>query len=115
MPKGPNGQKRPADSIGCAVLVGKIATGEAGEDGAYVASRSERASAGGRARAKHLSNDQRSEIAKAAAAARWKTERSEKMIVSTSDSLSGLLFGQDSQSALINLKMLRGGRERDRG
>lgn len=28
MPKGPQGQKRPADAIGLAVLVGKIATGE---------------------------------------------------------------------------------------
>jgi hypothetical protein len=28
MPKGPNGQKRPADAIGLAVMVGKIATGE---------------------------------------------------------------------------------------
>jgi hypothetical protein len=29
MPKGPQGQKRPADVIGAAVLVGRIATGEA--------------------------------------------------------------------------------------
>jgi hypothetical protein len=28
MPKGPNGQKRPADAIGLAVMIGKIATGE---------------------------------------------------------------------------------------
>ena len=28
MPKGRQGQKRPADAIGCAVMVGKIATGE---------------------------------------------------------------------------------------
>lgn len=27
MPKGPNGQKRPADTIGAAVAVGRIATG----------------------------------------------------------------------------------------
>ena len=31
MPKGPQGQKRPADVIGCAVAVAKIATGEAKE------------------------------------------------------------------------------------
>ena len=30
------------------------------------------------------------------------------MTVSTNDSLSGLLFGQGSQSSLVNLKMLRG-------
>ena len=29
MPKGPQGQKRPADVIGAAVLVGRIAMGEA--------------------------------------------------------------------------------------
>jgi hypothetical protein len=32
MPKGPQGQKRPADAIGAAVLVGRIATGEAPDD-----------------------------------------------------------------------------------
>ena len=29
MPKGPNGEKRPADAVGLAVLIGRIATGEA--------------------------------------------------------------------------------------
>jgi hypothetical protein len=28
MPKGPNREKRPADAVGLAVLIGKIATGE---------------------------------------------------------------------------------------
>jgi hypothetical protein len=28
MPKGPRGEKRPADAIGFAVMIGKIATGE---------------------------------------------------------------------------------------
>ena len=28
MPKGPQGQKRPADAVGCAVLVARIATSE---------------------------------------------------------------------------------------
>ena len=32
MPKGPNGEKRPRDTIGCAVHVMKIATGEVEED-----------------------------------------------------------------------------------
>lgn len=32
MPTGPKGQKRPADVVGAAVLVAKIATGEASED-----------------------------------------------------------------------------------
>lgn len=28
LPKGPNGERRPADAIGLAVMIGKIATGE---------------------------------------------------------------------------------------
>ena len=32
MPRGPNGEKRPADTIGAAVMVAKIATGEIEED-----------------------------------------------------------------------------------
>ena len=32
MPRGPNGEKRPADAVGCAVTVAKIATGEIEED-----------------------------------------------------------------------------------
>ena len=28
MPRGPNGEKRPADLIGAAVMIGRIATGE---------------------------------------------------------------------------------------
>lgn len=31
MPRGPKGEKRPADTIGCAVLVARIATGEVEE------------------------------------------------------------------------------------
>lgn len=31
MPKGPDGQKRPGDVIGAAVMVAKIATGETAE------------------------------------------------------------------------------------
>ena len=33
MPKGPQGQKRPADAVGLAVLVGRIATGEVEDTG----------------------------------------------------------------------------------
>lgn len=79
MPKGPNGQKRPADTIGCAALVGQIATGEAVEEAAYAVSKTERASAGGKARAQHLSDDERNRIAKAGADARWKEERRAEM------------------------------------
>ena len=74
MPKGPKGQKRPADVIGNAVRVMQIATGEAEEefedDGKDPAAQALGAK-GGRARAAKLSPERRSEIAKEAAAKRW--------------------------------------------
>ena len=76
MPKGPKGQKRPADVIGNAVKVMRIATGEETED--VVDDGKDKAAQalgkrGGRARADALSPKRRKEIAKRAAAARWKT------------------------------------------
>ena len=76
MPKGPKGQKRPADVIGNAILVAKIATGEitedVGDDGkdaaAVILGRK-----GGKARAEALSKERRAEIAKAAARKRWRS------------------------------------------
>jgi hypothetical protein len=76
MPKGPNGQKRPADAIGLAVMVGRIATGEL-EDNATPedkAHHSRGGKTGGAARAAALTPEQRSEIAKKAAAKRWAPE-----------------------------------------
>jgi hypothetical protein len=77
MPKGPKGQKRPADVIGNAVKVMRIATGEetedlevdqdAGKDAAAVSLGRK----GGRARAEALSKRERVEIARKAAAKRW--------------------------------------------
>lgn len=73
MPKGPQGQKRPADAVANAVMVARIATGEIeddGYDGSYP-----KGSAGGAARASSLSPVDRQRIAKAAAEARWKERR----------------------------------------
>lgn len=73
MPKGPNGQKRPADAIGLAVMVGRIATGEI-EDTTADPSKTHHSAAGkkgGPARAAALTPEQRSEIAKKAAEKRW--------------------------------------------
>ena len=74
MPKGPKGEKRPADAIGAAIKVAKIATGEIdedidndGKDKAAV----ELGKKGGAARAKNLSKKRRSEIARKAARTRW--------------------------------------------
>ena len=79
MPRGPQGQKRPADVIGAAIAVAKIATGELVEereqkDPASVASGRIGGRKGGRARAEKLSADERHRIAVAAAAARWKRD-----------------------------------------
>jgi hypothetical protein len=69
MPRGPQGQKRPADSIGLAVMVGRIATGEIEE--AVKPAKSVTRAAGGAARSERLVPERRSEIAKSAANARW--------------------------------------------
>lgn len=74
MPKGPNGEKRPADAVGLAVLIGKIATGEV-EDAPPDDGKDKAAQAmgkkGGNARAASMTPERRAEIAKAAAAKRW--------------------------------------------
>jgi hypothetical protein len=76
MPKGPKGQKRPADVIGNAIRVAKIATGEEVEDFSAEDGKDKAAQSlgrrGGRARAKALTPRQRAEIAHTAARARWK-------------------------------------------
>jgi hypothetical protein len=72
MPKGPRGEKRPADVIGAAVLVGRIATGEAEDTKAAPKSAAaEMGSKGGKARAESMTPAKRKAIAKKAAKARW--------------------------------------------
>lgn len=75
MPKGPQGQKRPADAVAAAVMVGRIATGEIEEDILDSSKSNKRGQIGGAARASSLSPDQRNQIAKRAANSRWKLER----------------------------------------
>lgn len=72
MPKGPKGEKRPADVVGAAVKIMRIATGEEEEDRAPIASAAAQlGKLGGAARAKKLTKEQRQEIARKAAAKRW--------------------------------------------
>ena len=71
MPKGPQKQKRPADTIGCAITVAKIATGEIEEDLQQPSRRTKSGKAGAKARATKLTKEERSTIAKKAAKARW--------------------------------------------
>ena len=75
MPKGPNGEKRPADAIGLAVMIGKIATGEINDDREGVASAAAQlGKLGGKARAAAMTPERRAEIARAAAIKRWATD-----------------------------------------
>ena len=76
MSKGPDGQKRPADVIGNAVKIMRIATGEEEEefegDGKDPAAKTLGAK-GGKARAMKLTSERRREIARKAAVKRWST------------------------------------------
>lgn len=75
MPTGPKGQKRPADVIGNAVKIMRIATGEEADDvpddGKNAAAK-ELGAKGGRKRAENMTPARRAEIAKKAAKSRWK-------------------------------------------
>lgn len=71
MPKGPKGERRPADAIGAAIMVAKLATGEVTENAAIKSAAAELGSKGGKARAAALTKKKRSDIAKKAAAKRW--------------------------------------------
>lgn len=77
MPRGPKGEKRPADVIGAAVRIAKIATGEI-EDDTPDDGKDKAAQAlgrkGGKARAAKMTPEQRSEIARKAAAKRWENK-----------------------------------------
>ena len=74
MPTGPKGQKRPADAIGRAVQIAKIATGEIEDDmpddGKDPAAKALGAK-GGKKRAENMTPERRREIARKAAEKRW--------------------------------------------
>jgi hypothetical protein len=76
MPRGPKGEKRPADVIGNAIKVAQIATGEAQEKYEGPTEKStaavELGRRGGRKRAESMSAERRAEIARKAAEKRWK-------------------------------------------
>ena len=76
MPKGPKGEKRPADVIGNAVRVMEIATGQREEEYDAADEGKDEAAAelgrrGGKARAQSMTAERRAEIARKAAAKRW--------------------------------------------
>jgi len=71
VPRGPNGQKRPADCIGMSAMVAKIATGEVEDTGYKQPAKRKSGLAGAKARAESMTAKERSDVAKKAAAARW--------------------------------------------
>ena len=74
MPKGPRGEKRPADVIGNAVKVMRIATGDEEDERAPIASAAAQLGRlGGAARAAAMTPERRAEIARTAAAKRWRS------------------------------------------
>jgi hypothetical protein len=77
MPKGPKGERRPADVIGAAVKVMRIATGEETEAPAKPknAAKSAAGKKGGAARMAPVDPQKRREIAQKAAASRWAKKR----------------------------------------
>jgi len=78
MPRGPKGERRPADVNARAVMIAKIATGEIDDAPPTPESEGKNAAAvalgrmGGKARAEGLSARKRKEIAQKAAKARWR-------------------------------------------
>ena len=74
MPTGPKGQKRPADAVGLAVPVARIATGEIDdvpEDDGKDPSAKALGAKGGKARASSMTPERRAEIAREASRLRW--------------------------------------------
>jgi hypothetical protein len=76
MPRGPKGEKRPADVNARAIMIAKIATGEVDDtpedDGKDPAAKA-LGKKGGTARAKSMTPERRAEIAKKAASSRWRS------------------------------------------
>lgn len=71
MPKGPRGENRSADVIGCAINVARIATGEIEEHTREPSGKVRSGLAGAKARAESMSKEERSAVARKAAGARW--------------------------------------------
>lgn len=77
MPKGPRGERRPADAVSRAIMVAKIATGEIEDEREELTSAAAQlGSKGGKKRAENMTPERRAEIARKAAEKRWKDTKS---------------------------------------
>jgi hypothetical protein len=72
MRRGPKGEKRPADMVGCAITVVRLPVGEIDETLKEPSSKVRSGHAGAKTRAERLTAEERKEIAKKAASARWR-------------------------------------------
>lgn len=73
MSKGPKGEKRHADTVQNAMLIGRIATGEVEDVPSKAPNRAKGGKIGGKARAERLSQEERTTAAKKAANKRWES------------------------------------------
>jgi hypothetical protein len=71
MATGPRGEKRPSDVIGGAIMVARIAVGEVEEHTREPSGKVRSGLAGAKARAENMTKEERSVVARKAAAARW--------------------------------------------
>jgi hypothetical protein len=71
MPKGPRGEKRHADTVQNAMLIGKIATGDIEDAPSKAPNRAKGGRVGGKARASKLTPAERIAAAHKAAESRW--------------------------------------------
>lgn len=78
MPKGPRGESRPADVIGNAVRVARLATGEETEELTPVSPGAALGKLGGQARARNMTPEARAEQAKKAAVKRWEATKNNR-------------------------------------
>lgn len=81
MPRGPQGQKRPRNTVRCAIMVAKLSTGEIEEELHEPSGKVRSGQAGSKARAAKLTKAERVAIAKKAAHARWRKQK----VTSTSE------------------------------
>lgn len=76
MPRGPRGEKRPADANQLAKMIVDIASGEEADAPAKDEAAVSLGRKGGKKRAESMTPERRSEIAKKAAESRWKKQSS---------------------------------------
>ncbi len=72
MPKGPRGEIRPADLVGCAVKVARLSVGDETECLTQKSGRVRSGIAGAAARDANTTKEQRAEIARKASGSRWR-------------------------------------------